>query len=155
MTVARVNPSLLLALLVRYLRQAPPAWVCFLFAVTMAFAGGLRMIAAKLGALTLSDAGSVVLIATGVLMWTVVTWHRDEDALSAGVMLAVTIAGGGLAIAVVSTIVATGSISVALAATLVTQPVTLIQLAILVPVCTAVVWTARRISTALKHRWIR
>lgn len=93
----------------RRLGALPPLRLGLLFAAGTSAAAGPRIVGARGGAPGLVELGAVVRAAIALLLWVVVTWHRDDDALAAGVLLAATLTAGGLLADAVVTVAVTGS----------------------------------------------
>jgi hypothetical protein len=97
----------------------------------------------------LVDLGFVFLSAAGLALYIVVTWYRQDDALAAGVLLALTLIIGSLASTVVVGIVINRSLTAGIALVTFGPLALLFQAIFLIPLSTAIVWIARRVSVAL------
>lgn len=97
----------------------------------------------------LNDLGYALLSIAWTVLYIVITWYRQDDALAAGVLLALTLIIGSLAATVVVGIVIDRSLMAGIA--LVTfGPMALLWLALFsIPLSTAMVWVARRVSKAV------
>jgi hypothetical protein len=97
----------------------------------------------------LVDLGVVLLSVAGLALYIVVTWYRQDDALAAGVLLALTLIIGSLAATVLVGIVINRSLTAGIALVTFGPIALLFQAIFLIPLLTAVVWIARRVSAAV------
>jgi hypothetical protein len=89
--------------------------------------------------------------AAGLVPYVVVTWFRDDDALAAGVLFALTFIVGSLAAIMVMGVIITQSITSAIAL-LTFSPVALLFWSVfLIPIFTILIWLARKISALLER----
>jgi hypothetical protein len=97
----------------------------------------------------LVDLGVILLSVAGLILYIVVTWYRRDDALAAGVLLALTWSIGTLAATAVVGIIIYRSLTAGIALVTFGPIALLFWCLFLVPLLTAVVWIARRVSAAV------
>lgn len=97
----------------------------------------------------LIDLGVTLLGMAGLVLYIVVTWYRKDDALAAGVLLALTWSIGTLAATALVGIVGYRSLTAGIALATFGPIALLFWCLFLVPLFTAVVWIARRVSAAV------
>jgi hypothetical protein len=121
------------------------------FAGSVAVARAVQLIGIRRGVGGLAELGEIAAGVISVGLWIVVTWFRDDDALAAGVLLAASIGGGALLTAALFAAIERGSIGEGILTLLFGQFSTFIGLLFFVPICTGLVWLARRISAAVNR----
>lgn len=97
----------------------------------------------------LSELGYALLTVAGIVLYIVITWYRDDDALAAGVLLALTFIIGSLAATVLVGVIVNRSLTAGIALVTFGPLALLFQALFLVPLSTAIIWIARRVSKAV------
>jgi hypothetical protein len=97
----------------------------------------------------LVDLGVILIGVAGLVLYIVVTWYRQDDALAAGVLLALTLSIGTLAATAVVGIIVYRSLTAGIAVVSLSPFVLLFWCLFFVPFFTTVVWIARRVSAAV------
>lgn len=92
------------------------------------------------------ELGTILLGIAVLVLYIVVTWYRQDDALAAGVLLALTVIIGSLAATVLVGIVINRSLTAGIALLTFSPIALLFQGIFLVPLSAVVVWIARRVS---------
>ena len=131
----------------------PPLLLGMLFGVPIAFGRALQIHGLRVMRGDLVTLGTSLVVGIGALLWFVVTWFRDDDALEAGALVGMSVGGGMLVAGIVLARHARPAFVDAVWDVLASQVDELATLVVLVPVCSALVWIARRISAALGWRF--
>jgi hypothetical protein len=97
----------------------------------------------------LIDLGHILLAVAGLALYIVVAWYRQDDALAAGVLLALILIIGSLAATVFMGIVINRSLAAGIALITFGPIALLFQAIFLIPASTVIVWFARRVSAAV------
>ena len=132
-----------------------PFQLGMLFAVPVAFGRALQIHGAREMRGDLVALGTTLVLGLGAFLWLVVTWFRDDDALEAGSLVGLSVGGGMLAAGLALAPRGAGRFVDAAWSVIAGQVDALATIVVLVPVCTVLVWTARRISAALGWRFER
>lgn len=99
----------------------------------------------------LTEVGLLLTGLAGLALYIVVAFYRDDDVLSAAVLLVVTLLVGTIAAGVVAGVVVTRSLGGGLAM-LIMSPITYIVTGFLmIPVAAAVIWLGRRVSGLIER----
>ena len=125
------------------------------FALPVGAARAMQLHGDRVGSETLASLGASVLLVLAIVLWVVVTWFRDDDALEAGALVALTVGGAALVAELLLAGRPHGPFAEAAWQLIVGETGALRTLALLAPACTAAVWIARRISSALGWRYRR
>jgi len=136
------------AVLARLGRRSPLA-LALVYTATVLLPYALRPLAAGPALVPASLAAALLWIAVTLLLFAVVAWGRTDDALAAGVLLGVTIALGGLAARVLVEMVRARSVGPGLLLFMASLIPLFVRTVVLVALCTALVWAARRLTRLL------
>ncbi len=92
----------------------------------------------------LDELGTVARLAAGLMLYLVVTWHRDDDALEAGVLLGASLFAGNVLANALRVLIFDGSLSSAIGVFAMSPIVFLLKGRILIVPCSiAMVWLGR------------
>ena len=91
-------------------------------------------------------------VAAALFLFVVVTWFRDDDWLSAGFLVGLSVMLGALVADVVARVIATGSLGEAVFAAASASMALLLRAIIFVPVCGGAVAAARWVTRTIRKR---
>lgn len=135
----------------QWLGQLPPHYLGVAFTAAACIGTALRLIGESSHAPGFIDLGRILLGAAQLALYIVVTWYRDDDALAAGVLLALTLIIGGLGATVLVGIVLDRSLTAAIALVTFSPLALIFQAIFLIPLSAAIVWIARKVSIMVER----
>ncbi len=124
----------------------PPLRLGQAYAVIACAGAFLRAIGLAGGRPALIELGLLLTALAGLALYVVVAFYRDDDVLSAAVLLVVTLLVGTIAAGVVAGVVVTRSLAGGIAM-LIMSPITYVVSGfVMVPVAAAIIWFSRQVS---------
>ena len=131
--------------------ELSPLWLGIGFCLVRTTGIALQYAGKNAGSPAVSYVGDLISGAAVLVLYIVVTWYRDNDTLSAGVLLALTMLIGGIVATVLATGLVARSIVAALAVLTFSWMSVVVGAFVTVPVSVALVWVARFISRAVER----
>jgi len=129
----------------------PPLRLGQAYAVIACAAAFLREFGLVGGRPALNELGLLLTGLAGLALYIVVAFYRDDDVLSAAVLLVVTLLVGTIAAGVVAGVVVTRSLAGGMAM-LIMSPITYVVSGFLmVPVAAAIIWLSRQVSRIVER----
>lgn len=126
-----------------------PRWLCVICGCALATALVVRYLGAVHGSQAAKVLGSVLVVVVLLAQLGVFAQRRDADVIASGVLLAITVAIGGVIATCLLLALKTGTALVGVLLVGVAPIYMALQVALLVPVCIAAVWTGRRTALLL------
>jgi hypothetical protein len=111
----------------------------------------VRLIGERAHSPGLTDLGLVLVGAAGLMLYVIVTWFRDDDAVAAGALLGLIYLIGSLAATVVTGAILTRSVMAVVGLVAFSPIALLFQAAITIPLFGAVIWVARKVSAWIER----
>jgi hypothetical protein len=130
--------------------QLPPHHLGIAYTAAACVGTTVRLVGERVHSPGLTDLGIVLVAIAGLVLYVIVTWYRDDDALAAGFLLALTLIIGSLAATVVMGAIVSRSLIGGIALLTLSPFVLVGQAFLLIPASAVLIWVARKVSEVIE-----